>query len=557
MTIDPKHKSHDLTDGPGRAPARAMMKAVGFTDEDLARPLVGVANTWIEVMPCNYHLRRLSEKVKAGIRAAGGTPIEYNTIAVSDGIAMGTEGMKASLISREVIADSVELVARGHLFDAVVALSGCDKTIPGTVMALARLNLPSLMLYGGSIMPGRFQGHDVTIQDVFEAVGAYGAGKMSAAELRDLEDHACPGPGACGGQFTANTMAIAFEFLGISPMGWNGVPAMDPLKDDVAFRCGQMVMELLKNDLRPRKIITRKALENAIAAVATTGGSTNAVLHLLAVAREADVRLTIDDFDKINRKVPLLVDLKPGGRFTAADLFLAGGTTLVAKRLLDKGLLHADQPTVTGRTIGEEARQAQETPNQQVVRPLSNPIKPTGGMVILKGNLAPEGCVVKVAGHAMLSFRGPAKIFDREEDAFAAVKTGQIKAGDVVVIRYEGPAGGPGMREMLGVTAAIVGAGLGDSVALLTDGRFSGATHGLMAGHVVPEAAKGGPIAALRNGDIIVFDVAARKLNVELTQKEIKARLSKWKPPVPRYTTGVMGKYARHVSSASEGAVTS
>jgi len=557
MTMDPKHKSHDLTDGPGRAPARAMMKAVGFTDEDLARPLVGVANTWIEVMPCNYHLRRLSEKVKAGIRAAGGTPIEYNTIAVSDGIAMGTEGMKASLISREVIADSIELVARGHLFDAVVALSGCDKTIPGTVMALARLNLPSLMLYGGSIMPGRFQGHDVTIQDVFEAVGAHAAGKMTTAELRDLENHACPGPGACGGQFTANTMAIAFEFLGISPMGWNGVPAMDPLKDDVAFRCGRMVMELLKNDLRPRKIITRKALENAIAAVATTGGSTNAVLHLLAVAREADVRLTIDDFDKINRKVPLLVDLKPGGRFTAADLFLAGGTTLVAKRLLDKGLLHADQPTVTGRTIGEEARQAQETPNQQVVRPLSNPIKPTGGMVILKGNLAPEGCVVKVAGHSMLSFRGPAKIFDREEDAFAAVKAGQIKAGDVVVIRYEGPAGGPGMREMLGVTAAIVGAGLGDSVALLTDGRFSGATHGLMAGHVAPEAAKGGPIAALRNGDVIVFDVAARTLNVELTQKEFKARLSKWKPPVPRYTTGVMGKYARHVSSASEGAVTS
>jgi len=557
MTMDPKHKSHDLTDGPGRAPARAMMKAVGFTDEDLARPLVGVANTWIEVMPCNYHLRRLSEKVKAGIRAAGGTPIEYNTIAVSDGIAMGTEGMKASLISREVIADSIELVARGHLFDAVVALSGCDKTIPGTVMALARLNLPSLMLYGGSIMPGRFQGHDVTIQDVFEAVGAHAAGKMTTAELRDLENHACPGPGACGGQFTANTMAIAFEFLGISPMGWNGVPAMDPLKDDVAFRCGRMVMELLKNDLRPRKIITRKALENAIAAVATTGGSTNAVLHLLAVAREADVRLTIDDFDKINRKVPLLVDLKPGGRFTAADLFSAGGTTLVAKRLLDKGLLHADQPTVTGRTIGEEARQAQETPNQQVVRPLSNPIKPTGGMVILKGNLAPEGCVVKVAGHSMLSFRGPAKIFDREEDAFAAVKAGQIKAGDVVVIRYEGPAGGPGMREMLGVTAAIVGAGLGDSVALLTDGRFSGATHGLMAGHVAPEAAKGGPIAALRNGDVIVFDVAARTLNVELTQKEFKARLSKWKPPVPRYTTGVMGKYARHVSSASEGAVTS
>jgi len=557
MTSQPKHSSRDLVDGPGRAPARAMLKAVGFTDDDLSRPLVGVANTWIEVMPCNYHLRRLSEKVKAGIRAAGGTPIEYNTIAVSDGIAMGTEGMKASLISREVIADSIELVARGHLFDAVVALSGCDKTIPGTVMALARLNLPSLMLYGGSIMPGKFQGHDVTIQDVFEAVGKHAAGKMTEAELRDLENHACPGAGACGGQFTANTMAIAFEFLGISPMGFNGVPAMDPRKDEVAFRCGQLVMELLRKDLRPRQIITRKALENAIIAVATTGGSTNAVLHLLAVAREAGVRLIIDDFDKINRKVPLLADLKPGGRFMAADLYAAGGTTLVAKRLLDAGLLHADQLAVTGRTIGEEARQASETPGQQVVRLLVNPIKPTGGLVILKGNLAPEGCVVKVAGHSMMSFRGPAKVFNREEDAFAAVKAGQIQAGDVVVIRYEGPVGGPGMREMLGVTATIVGIGLGDSVALLTDGRFSGATHGLMAGHVAPEAAKKGPIAALKTGDIIVFDVPARTLNVELTKKEIKARLSKWKPPVPRYTTGVMAKYARHVSSASEGAVTS
>ena len=557
MASQSKRRSRDLVDGPSRAPARAMLKAVGFTDDDLARPLVGVANTWIEVMPCNYHLRRLSEKVKAGIRTAGGTPIEYNTIAVSDGIAMGTEGMKASLISREVIADSIELVARGHLFDAVVALSGCDKTIPGTVMALARLNLPSLMLYGGSIMPGKFQGHDVTIQDVFEAVGKHAAGKMTEAELRDLENHACPGAGACGGQFTANTMAIAFEFLGISPMGFNGVPAMDPRKDEVAFRCGQLVMELLRKDLRPRQIITRKALENAIAAVVTTGGSTNAVLHLLAVAREAGVRLTIDDFDKINRKVPLLADLKPGGRFMAADLYAAGGTTLVAKRLLDAGLLHAGQLAVTGRTIGEEARQASEAPGQQVVRPLSNPIKPTGGLVILKGNVAPEGCVVKVAGHSMTLFRGPAKVFDREEDAFAAVKAGQIKAGDVVVIRYEGPAGGPGMREMLGVTAAIVGAGLGESVALLTDGRFSGATHGLMAGHIAPEAAKKGPIAALKTGDVIVFDVPDRTLNVELTQKEIKTRLSKWKPPVPRYTTGVMGKYARHVSSASEGAVTS
>lgn len=557
MAHDLKHKSHAITDGPDRAPARAMLKAVGYTDEDLSRPLVGVANTWIEVMPCNSHLRRLSEKVKAGIRAAGGTPIEYNTIAVSDGISMGTEGMKASLISREVIADSIELVARGHLFDAVVALSGCDKTIPGTVMALTRLNLPSLMLYGGSIMPGRFQGHDVTIQDVFEAVGKHGTGKMTDAELKDLEDHACPGAGACGGQFTANTMSIAFEFLGISPMGRNGVPAMDSRKDDIAFGCGKLVIDLLKNDLRPKQIITRKALENAIAAVATTGGSTNAVLHLLAIAREAGVKLSIDDFDRINRKVPLLVDLKPGGRFVAADLYAAGGTTLVAKRLLEARLLHADQPTVTGRPIGEEAAQATETTGQLVVRPLSNPIKPTGGLVILKGNLAPEGCVVKVAGHSMMKFRGPAKVYDREEDAFVAVKAGQIKAGDVIVIRYEGPAGGPGMREMLGVTAAIVGAGLGDSVALLTDGRFSGATHGLMAGHVAPEAAKGGPIAALKNGDAIVFDVAARKLEVELTQKEIKARLKKVKPPVSHYTAGVMAKYARHVSSASEGAVTS
>jgi dihydroxy-acid dehydratase len=533
-----------------------MLKAVGFTDDDLSKPLVGVANTWIEVMPCNFHLRRLSERVKAGIRAAGGTPVEYNTIAVSDGISMGTEGMKASLISREVIADSIELVARGHLFDAVVALSGCDKTIPGTVMGLARLNLPSLMLYGGSIMPGQFQGHDVTIQDVFEAVGKHASGKMTDAELKDLEDHACPGPGACGGQFTANTMAIAFEFLGISPMGRNGVPAMDGRKDDVAFECGKMVMELLQQDLRPRQIITRKSLENAIAAVATTGGSTNAVLHLLAIARESGIKLSIDDFDKINRKVPLLADLKPGGHFAAADLYAAGGTILVARRLLDAGLLHGNLPTVTGRTIGEEASHVRETPGQQVLRPLSNPIKPTGGLVILKGNLAPEGCVVKVAGHSMMKFQGRAKVFDREEDAFVAVKAGQITAGDVVVIRYEGPSGGPGMREMLGVTAAIVGAGLGESVALLTDGRFSGATHGLMAGHVAPEAAKGGPIAAVRNGDTIAFDIPKRSLDVALSRKEILARLKKVKPPVPRYTSGVMGKYARHVSSASEGAVT-
>ena len=556
MTIDPRHKSHNLLDGPGRAPARAMLKAVGFTDADLERPLIGVANTWIEVMPCNFHLRRLSERVKAGIRAAGGTPIEYNTIAVSDGISMGTEGMKASLISREVIADSIELVARGHLFDGVVALSGCDKTIPGTVMALCRLNVPSLMIYGGSIMPGQFQGHDVTIQDVFEAVGKHAAGTMTNAELKDLEDHACPGPGACGGQFTANTMAIAFEFLGISPMGRNGGPAMDQRKDDVAFECGKLVMDLLKKDIRPKQIITRRSIENAIAAVATTGGSTNAVLHLLAVAREMGVRLSIDDFDKINRKVPLLADLKPGGRFTAADLYAAGGTTLVAKRLIDAKILHPDQITVTGRTIGEEAKAATEKPDQQVLRPLSKPIKPTGGLVILKGNLAPEGCVVKVAGHSILHFSGPAKVYEREEDAFKAVQAGKIKAGDVVVIRYEGPSGGPGMREMLGVTAAIVGAGLGDSVALLTDGRFSGATHGLMAGHVAPEAIKGGPIAAVKTGDIITFDITKRRLDVNVTQKELAARLKKVKHPSPRYLSGVMGKYARHVSSASEGAVT-
>src|SRR5215510_748752 len=528
MTDSFKHLSRYITDGPDRAPARAMLKAVGFTNEDLARPLVGVAHSWIEVMPCTLNARDLAEHVKAGIRAAGGTPIEYNTIAVSDGISMGTEGMKASLISREVIADSIELVARGHLFDAVVALSGCDKTIPGTVMALARLNVPSLMLYGGSIMPGHFQGHDVTIQDVFEAVGKHASGTLNEAELKDLEDHACPGPGACGGQFTANTMAIAFEFLGISPMGRNGVPAMDEKKDDVAFECGKMVMDLLRRDLRPRQIITQKSLENAIAGRRDCG-STNAVLHLLAIAREANIRLSIDDFDKINRKVPLLADLKPGGRFTASDLYAAGGTTLVAKRLLDAGILHASQPTVTGRTIGEEAEDAKETSGQQVLRPLSSPIKQTGGLVILRGNLAPEGCVVKVAGHSIMTFRGPAKVYDREEDAFVAVQSRQIKAGDVVVIRYEGPSGGPGMREMLGVTAAIVGAGLGDSVALLTDGRFSGATHGLMAGHVAPEAIKGGPIGAVKNGDMIVFDITKRTLTVELSQKEIKSRLKKVK----------------------------
>lgn len=551
-----KHRSHFITDGPDRAPARAMFKAVGYTNADLARPLIGVAHTWIEIMPCNFHVRRLAERVKAGIRAAGGTPIEYNTISVADGIAMGTEGMKASLISREVIADSIELVARGHMLDAVVAISGCDKTIPGTVMALARLDIPALMLYGGAIMPGRFQDHDVTIQDVFEGVGAFAAGKMTAEELDDLESHACPGPGACGGQFTANTMAVAFEMLGISPMGSAGVPAMDPHKDEVAYRCGELVMELLRKNLRPHQIITRQGLENAIASVAATGGSTNAVLHLLAVAREMGVALSIDDFDALSSRTPLLADLKPGGRFVAVDMYKAGGTAVVAKRLLEAGLAHGEALTVTGKTMAEEANAAQETPGQEVVRPLSNPLKPAGGLVILRGNLAPEGCVLKTSGHQKVSHRGPARVFDCEEDAFAAVQQQRIKPGDVIVVRYEGPRGGPGMREMLGVTGALVGAGLADSVALITDGRFSGASHGFIVGHIAPEAATGGPMAALREGDIITLDIPSRKLEVDLSDDELHSRLQQWQAPEPRYTTGVMAKYARLVSSASQGACT-
>ncbi|MEO6201658.1 MAG: dihydroxy-acid dehydratase [Nitrospirales bacterium] len=552
-----KKNSLALTEGPDRAPARAMLRAVGLTDDDFTKPLIAIANTWSEITPCNYHLRDLAASVKQGIREAGGTPIEFNTIVVSDGISMGTEGMKASLISREVIADSIELVVRGHLFDGVIALSGCDKTIPGCVMALARLNLPSIMLYGGSIMPGEFHGKPVSIQDVFEAVGSHAKGKMTTEELIELERRACPGAGACGGQFTANTMSIAFEFLGISPLGFNGVPALDPRKQQVAKECGKILINLLKNDLRPRDIITRPALENAIAAIATTGGSTNGVLHLLALAHEMSLPLNIDDFDTINRQVPLLADLKPGGQFMAADLYQAGGTPLVAKWLLESGHLHGDQMTVTGRTLAEEASSAKETSGQKVLFPPSHPIKPTGGLVILKGNLAPEGCVVKVAGHAKLAHHGPAKVFDCEEDAFQAVQKGKIVPGDVVVIRYEGPQGGPGMREMLGVTSAIVGAGLGESVALLTDGRFSGATYGFMAGHVAPEAAKGGPIAAIQNGDLIHIDITARRLDVELSDQDIQARLAKWNPPAPRYTTGVLAKYAKMVSSASLGAVTS
>jgi dihydroxy-acid dehydratase len=551
-----KLNSAALTQGPSRAPARAMLKAVGFTDEDLRRPLIGVANTWIEIGPCNHHLRELAASVKQGIRSAGGTPMEFNTVSISDGITMGTEGMRTSLVSREVIADSIELVARGNQFDGIVALVGCDKTIPGALMALARLNLPGLVLYGGSIAPGNFHGKDVTIQDVFEAVGAHAQKRMSDADLLAMENSACPGAGACGGQFTANTMAMVCEFLGLSLMGSASVPALDARKPEVAQAAGAKVMELLKHDLRPRQILTRDAFENAIASVAATGGSTNAVLHLLAIAYEAGVVLSIDDFDRVSERVPLLADLKPGGRFVATDLYRAGGTGLVAKRLNEAGLLHGDARTVSGKSIAEEAQGASETAEQEVVRPLHRPLKPTGGLVILKGNLAPEGCVLKVAGHQLVHHRGPARVFDSEEEAFAAVQQGRIRSGDVLVIRYEGPRGGPGMREMLGVTAALVGAGLGDSVALLTDGRFSGATHGLMAGHVAPEAASGGPIAALRNGDVVVFDIGKRELRVELSDGEIRKRLSSWQQPEPRYRTGVMAKYARQVSSAALGAVT-
>ena len=556
MSSGRKLRSRAILEGPDRAPARAYLKGIGFGDDDLARPIVGIANTWTETMPCNFHLRRLAERVKDGVRAAGGTPMEFNTIAVSDGITMGTEGMKTSLVSRELVADSIELVARGHLFDAVVALSGCDKTIPGCVMALARVDVPGLMLYGGSIAPGRYHGHDVTIQDVFEAVGAHAAGDMSDADLAELESVASPGAGACGGQFTANTMSTAFEMLGISAMGTSMVPAEDGKKGQAAEDCGKLVMRLLDEDLTPSRVITRESIENAVACVAATGGSTNAVLHLMALARDADVPLEIDDFDRISERTPLLADLKPGGRFVATDLFRAGGVRLVAKRLLDAGVLHADAVTVTGRTIGEEAAEAEEEPGQEVVRPLDDPIKPTGGLAILRGNLAPDGCVVKLSGLERLHQRGPARVFESEEDAFAAVKEKRIEPGDVMVIRNEGPSGGPGMREMLGVTAALVGEGLGESVALLTDGRFSGATHGLMAGHVAPEAPRGGPIAAIRDGDEIVFDVEGRRLEVDLADEEIQARVAAYRPPPTQFTSGVLAKYARHVGSAAEGAVT-
>ncbi len=554
--MDLKHRSRAITDGRNQAGARAMFKAIGFTDSDLRKPIIGVANTWIETMPCNFHLRRLSAKVKEGVRAAGGTPMEFNTIAISDGETMGTEGMRASLVSREIIADSIELVCRGQMFDAVVCVVGCDKTIPAAAMALARLNIPGMVLYGGTIAPGSFRGKDVTIQDVFEAVGANAAGKMSDADLHELENVACPGAGACGGQYTANTMSTVMEMIGLSPMGFNSVPAMDPKKDEIAFRCGEVVMNLLKNGVLPKDILTRPAFENAIAGVAATGGSTNSVLHLLAIAREAGVPLEIDHFQTVSERTPLLADLKPSGRFVAADMHRAGGVRLLTRRLLRGGHLHGAAKTVSGLSLSAESESAIETPGQEVIAPLDKPLKKTGGLVILRGNLAPEGCVAKISGHERLSQRGPARVFESEEDAMTAVTEKKIHAGDVVVIRNEGPKGGPGMREMLSVTGAIVGEGLGDSVALLTDGRFSGATHGLMMGHVSPEAAMGGPIAAVREGDIITIDVNKRLLQLELSDEVIKERMSGWKPLKPRYESGVFAKYAALVSSASQGAIT-
>jgi dihydroxy-acid dehydratase len=550
-----KRHSAALTDGVDRAAARAMLKGIGFDDAALARPLVGIATNWIETMPCNWNQRKLARHVRRGIIEAGGTPVEFNTIAVSDGVSMGTEGMRASLVSRETIADSIELVARGHLLDGLVCLVGCDKTIPAAVMALARLDLPGLVLYNGSIAPGRFRDRDVTIQDVFEAVGAAAAGTMSNADVHELEGVACPGAGACGGQFTANTMATVLEFLGISPAGLNDVPATDPAKHDAAYEAGRIAMQLVRDDTRPSQVITRDAIENAITAIAATGGSTNGVLHLLAIAYELGIDLTIDEFDRIAARTPIVADIKPGGRFVATDLHAAGGVALVARELLKAGLVHGDAANVDGRSLAEVATAVVETPGQQVVVPIETPLKATGGLAILRGNLAPDGCVVKLAGHERLFHSGPARVFESEEDCFAAVKARSLRAGDVIVIRYEGPAGGPGMREMLHVTAAIVGEGLGDEVALITDGRFSGATHGLMVGHVAPEAAHGGPIAAVRDGDTIELDVEARELRLLLSDDEIAARLADVVVPPPRYAKGVFARYAAGVSSASEGAV--
>jgi len=551
-----KRQSAALTDGVDRAPARAMLKGVGFTDDDLAKPLIGVATTWIETMPCNLNQRRLAGYVKQGIRAAGGTPMEFNTVAISDGVTMGTVGMRASLISREVIADSIELVARGHLFDGIVCIVGCDKTIPAAVMALARLDLPGLVFYGGSIAAGRYRDKDVTIQDVFEAVGSHAAGSMTDTEVHALESVACPGAGACGGHFTANTMATALDFLGVSAPGLNEVPATHPGKPHAAVAAGELAMKLVESDTRPSSVLTREAFENAITAIAGTGGSTNGVLHLLAIADEAGVELTIDDFDTISERTPIVADIKPGGRYVATDLFEAGGTALVARELVRAGVMNEDATGVDGRTLRQVADSAHEKPGQNVVVSWDNPLSPTGGLAILRGNLSPDGCVVKLAGHERLHHSGPARVFDSEEDCFAAVKARTIVPGDVVVIRYEGPAGGPGMREMLHVTASLVGEGLGDEVALITDGRFSGATHGLMVGHVAPEAFRGGPIAHIRDGDTITIDVERRELNHDVPEDELARRAAEWTQPEPRYKRGVFAKYANAVGSAAEGAVT-
>jgi dihydroxy-acid dehydratase len=552
-----KLNSYTITQGRDRAPARSYLKAIGFTDEDLKKPIIGVANTWTETMNCNYKLRDLAVHVKEGIRAAGGTPMEFNTIAISDGITMGTEGMKASLVSREVIADSIELVARGHMFDGVIALVACDKTIPGAAMALLRLNIPGVVLYGGSILPGPYKGKDITIQDVFEAVGANAAGKISDFELLEIENHACPGAGACGGQFTANTMATVMELIGLSPMGTAAVPQVDIRKEDVAKRCGEVIMHCVLKGIKPRDVCTRTAFRNAIAGVAATGGSTNAVLHLLAMANEAGVDLTLEDFQTISERTPLFVDLKPGGQYVAVDVDKAGGIPVIAQRLVEGKYVDGSVQTVTGHTFAAEAAKAVETPGQKVIHPLDKPIKPTGGIAILRGTLAPEGCVIKLSGHKRRKHTGPARVFNREEDAMDAVIHGRIQPNDVIVIRYEGPRGGPGMREMLGVTSAIQGAGLGDSVALMTDGRFSGATHGFMIAHIAPEAVAGGPIAAVEEGDKIDIDVDAGTLNLEVPAEEIARRMKNWKAPAPRYTSGVFGKYIALVGSASEGAITS
>jgi dihydroxy-acid dehydratase len=555
-TTETRRRSRTILEGRDRAPARSFLKGMGYSAEDLNKPIVGVAHSWIETMPCNYNHRRLAEKVKEGVRETGGTPMELNTVSISDGITMGTQGMKTSLVSREVVADSIELVGRGHMFDAVVTIVGCDKTIPAAAIAHVRLGVPSVIVYSGSIAPGRFKDRDVTIQDVFEGVGANAAGKLSDEDLRDLEEHACPGAGACGGQFTANTMAMALEFLGLSPMGSASPPALDARKDERCLETGRLVMELLERGLTPERILTRHSFENAIAAGAASGGSTNLVLHLLAIAREAGIPLAIDDFDRVSERTPTIADLKPGGRYTAVDLDRAGGTRLFGRRLLEAGLLDGEQTTVSGKTLAEEVEGAVEPAGQDVITPVERPLSPTGGLVILKGNIAPEGCVVKVAGYTRLVHTGPARVFDSEEAAMKEVQAGGISAGDVVVIRYEGPRGGPGMREMLGVTAAIVGQGLGEEVALLTDGRFSGATRGLMAGHVAPEAAHGGPIAALQDGDTVSFDIRARTLEADLSTEELEERLRAWTEPEPRFATGVMAKYAALVSSAAEGAVT-